>query len=544
MLHSKSSHINFLTVQTGENRTAKSILKGLKGVINTYSKRGFEVADLHADNEFDIKDLKSSLEPTSVHIYGKEEHVGTIERSVRTVKQRCRALCHALPYKRYTKLMTNSLVENAIYWMNSFPSSNGVSKTLSPASIVLGRGRPDFSKNHIAFGSYAMVYDGTTNNMRARVVPAIALKPSNEHGGSYFMSLISGQRLHSYQWTELPIADEIIERVHEIAKKENQPYLHGGVPIFEWSNGNIIEDDEDMDEGADTDIYPNNVTYNTTNRATEVNEYELENQGAEEDTEIDIDNVNDEEEAMNGSDIPIEYNSEDDIMMSDESLPHDPQQQDSIDDFIEYDEVEGSRKDVIDNFSANNDFINDNGGNTIEDEKSDQNTNNVNDVETTNIRNEHMNEITVSDETAEETQPRRSNRSNLGQIDRMVMDHGGKDYRSYWSKQLAHVIESKKRQRKTLKSQLTLLMRKTRETSGSYHQFFQTALKVLFLSPQMNARKGIKHFGERSIAAMLKEFTQLDQGAFPGKPVVTPVHYSSLMEKEKEMAMDAINLIK
>ena len=144
MLHTKLSNIDFLTVQTGKNRTSISILKGLKGVINTYTKRGFNVTDLHPDNKFDIKDLKSQLEPTNVHIYGKDEHVEEIERSVRTVKERCRSLCHALPYRRYTKLMVSSMVENAICWQNVIPSSIGISETLSPASIVLGK--PDFSK--------------------------------------------------------------------------------------------------------------------------------------------------------------------------------------------------------------------------------------------------------------------------------------------------------------------------------------------------------------------------------------------------------------
>ena len=99
MLHTKTSKIDFLTVQTGKNRTTQSILKGLKSVINVYTKRGFNITDIHGDNEFDIEELKDRLHPANLHIYGKVEHVGTIERSIRTVKQRCRAQCHALPYR-------------------------------------------------------------------------------------------------------------------------------------------------------------------------------------------------------------------------------------------------------------------------------------------------------------------------------------------------------------------------------------------------------------------------------------------------------------
>ena len=78
--------------------------------------------------------------------------------------------------------MTISLVKTAVYWLNAFPSKNGISGNLSPANIVIGRANPDFNHNRIVFGSYAMVFTGTKNNMKARSVPAISLGPSNEWG--------------------------------------------------------------------------------------------------------------------------------------------------------------------------------------------------------------------------------------------------------------------------------------------------------------------------------------------------------------------------
>ena len=63
-------------------------------------------------------------------------------------------------------------------------------------------------------------------------------------------------------------------------------------------------------------------------------------------------------------------------------------------------------------------------------------------------------------------------------------------------------------------------------------------------SPQMTASKGIHKYGEIAVAAMLKEFKQLVHGAFPGKPVVEAIDKSSLTEKDKKTALDAINLIK
>ena len=43
---------------------------------------------------------------------------------------------------------------------------------------------------------------------------------------------------------------------------------------------------------------------------------------------------------------------------------------------------------------------------------------------------------------------------------------------------------------------------------------------------------------------MIKEFTQLNNGAVPGKPVVKPMDMSSLTPLEKSKALSVVNLIK
>ena len=63
-------------------------------------------------------------------------------------------------------------------------------------------------------------------------------------------------------------------------------------------------------------------------------------------------------------------------------------------------------------------------------------------------------------------------------------------------------------------------------------------------SPQMPASKGIKLYGEASVAAMMKEFKQLVFGAFPNKPFVEAIDSSTLTDEEKKTVLDAINLIK
>ena len=117
----------------------------------------------------------------------------------------------------------------------------------------------------MAFGTYVHAYTSTTNTMEARSTPAIALRESNDFGGHYFMSLISGRRFHSREWDELPIRDEIIEKVHELAKRDNQPSLTKNNLLFKWGPGSLIQYDfeeehvEDI-ENVREDNIPNNFT--------------------------------------------------------------------------------------------------------------------------------------------------------------------------------------------------------------------------------------------------------------------------------------------
>ena len=67
---------------------------------------------------------------------------------------------------------------------------------------------------------------------------------------------------------------------------------------------------------------------------------------------------------------------------------------------------------------------------------------------------------------------------------------------------------------------------------------------VTFLSAQMSSKQGFKRFRERAIMVMLKECDQLDKGAFPGKPVVEPIHLNDLTDLEIKAAMAVVSLIK
>ena len=82
-----------------------------------------------------------------------------------------------------------------------------------------------------------MVYTGTSNNIKSISVPLNSLKPSNNNGVEYFMSLYTGERIHSYICEYLPIDDDVIQRMEQMAEIEKQPVIIDSNLFF---NGNQV----------------------------------------------------------------------------------------------------------------------------------------------------------------------------------------------------------------------------------------------------------------------------------------------------------------
>ena len=61
---------------------------------------------------------------------------------------------------------------------------------------------------------------------------------------------------------------------------------------------------------------------------------------------------------------------------------------------------------------------------------------------------------------------------------------------------------------------------------------------------KIHAKAGIKKFGMKAVAAMVKGYRQIDKGPMERKLVVTPINPDTLSYKEKMEALEVVNLIK
>jgi hypothetical protein len=178
----------------------------------------------------------------TINLASADEHVPEIERKIRVVKERTRALRHSLPFNRLPRMMTIHMVLNVVKLLTYFPTKAGFSNHWSPRMIMAGK--PLNYKKDLAleFGAYCQVHAHHTprNSMKACTEGGICLGPiGNEQGGFKFMSLQSGRKFTAHKWTQLPIPPEIIKRVNFLGKDQPKDL------VFFDRSGVAIEDDDD-----------------------------------------------------------------------------------------------------------------------------------------------------------------------------------------------------------------------------------------------------------------------------------------------------------
>ena len=178
------------------------------------------------------------------------------------------------------------------YWLNMFPRKGGVSKTLSPRTLLTGQSWSYTTHCKLEFGDYVQTHEEHNNSMATRTIGAIALRPTgNSQGGYFFFSLATGRVLNRGRWTSLPMPNEVIDRVHRMARQEHG---NNGLQFKDRDHNPLVNPEDDGDD--DSTYHP------------------------EEDDNGD-DSNNDEDDSHDEGDDPVD---------DDQDPPDDPQEEQSI----------------------------------------------------------------------------------------------------------------------------------------------------------------------------------------------------------------------
>jgi Reverse transcriptase (RNA-dependent DNA polymerase)/Zinc knuckle len=247
-----SRHIKFGTAEMISSKSNKVMITAIKQVQQIYQQRGFKITHILGDGEFDSLRAEISALGISLNTVARGEHVPEAERFIRTIKERGRCLYHTLPFTAIPKRLVVEMIYTAVFWLNAFPSPNGVSQQYGPRAIVTGA-ELDFKLHcKLEFGTYVQVHEEHDNSLAPRTTGALALRPTgNAQGSYYFYSLSSGRRLTRFSWTTLPMPGEIIRHIHHIARTDN---ANPGLAFLD-RDFNIFTDDLYNEEDEDNSSY-------------------------------------------------------------------------------------------------------------------------------------------------------------------------------------------------------------------------------------------------------------------------------------------------
>ena len=251
------------------DRTKKTLYAAIDKIFRLYNAATFKITTIHADGEFEplFAPIHDQLDAT-FNYANPGDHVPEIERSNRTVKERCRAIYHELPYKNLPKILIKHLVYECIRKLNYFPVKGGVSTYYSPRMIIHNT-TLDYHKHcQVSFGQYVHVNNdpNPTNTMEARTLDAIYLSPTESmQGGHYVLDLRTGRVITRRRVTAIPITESVIHLVEAQATKDKITTLKftnrnrldldrvSTIAGVEYRDDNAPEDESDEEGHTDTD---------------------------------------------------------------------------------------------------------------------------------------------------------------------------------------------------------------------------------------------------------------------------------------------------
>eukprot|EP00957_Ditylum_brightwellii_P162785 12396019-Ditylum_brightwellii.AAC.1 len=129
---------------------------------------------------------------------------------------------------------------------------------------------------------------------------------------------------------------------------------------------------------------------------------------------------------------------------------------------------------------------------------------------------------------------RQTTRAILGQgVDRLFMDPTQKIYKNYRKKLTMMIYKHMKKH---------VLIQKVDDYKRNDNNYMSIAMKIMFT--QMNAKKGIKMFEKCAVAALFKEYKQLNNRVVLETRVVSPINTETLTKKDRRQALETVNLMK
>lgn len=314
--HTISEKINYRTTQWVPQREVEQYQKALEVILKIYVQAGFHVAYICADREFEpvLTPMRDEF-GFQINLASAQEHVPTVERSIRTVKERIRATIHGNPFKAIPRVLIKAVVQECTRKLNFFPSKHGCSAYYSPREILHGKKLNYEHECKIPQLSYVLVHDEPTptNSMKPRALDGIYVRPiSNAQGGHEILHLATNEVIVRRNVTVVPITEAVIQAVELLAKKDDvysfKIESKRGVHLYDSSTAGVDneEDQDDLEEAQNEEDA--SVIASVSEEDVPVEDIEEYDQEVDQD---DDEKIEEEEEEVDEEDLESELIGED-----------------------------------------------------------------------------------------------------------------------------------------------------------------------------------------------------------------------------------------
>jgi hypothetical protein len=220
--------------------------------VNIIKSRGFSINRISVDPARELAGLSFfGIDKIPVITVGPNTHVHIAERYIRTIKDRCRAVIHSVPWhvpRNFIKYIVSFVV---IRLNNMAKASIG---PVSPFEKFIGRKINFLKEIRVGFGDYVHIKTKSkSNSMEERTRGCIALMPLNTLSGTHlFFSLDKGTIIRADSWVALPTPDIVIRHMDRYAEVQLQ--IHTGIKtkLPRKNDGKLdLPDRVEMDAGIE-----------------------------------------------------------------------------------------------------------------------------------------------------------------------------------------------------------------------------------------------------------------------------------------------------
>jgi hypothetical protein len=122
MLVTISRHIRFGTIEAIPNKNNITMVKCAQNAMKLYTHGGFKVTCALMDGKFESLGGYLADNGVILNTTARDEHVGDIERYIRTVKERVRAIYNMLPFQQIPACLIIEMIRYSVFWLKCIPT--------------------------------------------------------------------------------------------------------------------------------------------------------------------------------------------------------------------------------------------------------------------------------------------------------------------------------------------------------------------------------------------------------------------------------------